>query len=252
MNTSVNVTLPRQRTKPNLARLLLGVLVLPALLVGFGWGLTAGISCLVITVVLGGLVKNLTNRVVWQQWGVFIRHVSGSDIATVPCLILAVVAAALALHALAGVSPALSFLNWGWWSMLGGTGNLITGQTSSGPDWMGYAPFVIVPILLVNIPRLAHSEEEQYRFGAETQSWQQRLWTALKFGLVHLVMGIPVGVALALSIAGLGFLGVYLSAFKKTGDAVFATERAGAFHAAYNLTLIGSFAIYGVVHLLSS
>ena len=252
MNTSVNLALPRPRIHPNLARLLLGALVLPALIVGFGFGLTAGISCLVITAVLGGLAKNLTNRVVWQQWGVLVRHATWSDLLTVPCLILAVVAAALAFHALAGVSPWLSFLDWGWWSMLGGTGNLITGQTSSGPGWMGYAPVVIIPVLLINIPRLAHSEEEQYRFGSEAQSWSQRLWTALKFGLVHLVMGIPVGVALALSIAGLGFLGVYLSAFQKTHSAFFATERAGAFHAAYNLTLIGLFGLYGLVHLLSS
>jgi hypothetical protein len=226
------------------ARVSLRALFLPAvasssLIIGFRWGFSAGLSAFVIGLMVCFLAKNLTNRTVWTHWRVFVRHLKWTDFLTVPALIVAVLATASMLYAFANALPVFGFLKWGWWSMLGGQGNIVMGKTTAGPSWMAFAPLLVLPLLFFNIPRLAFNEEEEYRRGSEHMGWGKRAMVAFRFGMVHLVMGIPILGGMALTVAGFGFLGAYLRALKRSGgDVAYATHRAGAFHAAYNLVLV--------------
>ncbi len=121
-------------------------------------------------------------------------------------LISAVVAASVLLMQVPGFGT-------GWWGLLGGEGNVLVGQTGSTSPVL-IALGVLVPLLLLfSIPRLARFEEEGFRRGAQRRSPTRSAAIALLFGLAHLIAGIPLGVALALSIAGLGFDLTYRRAY---------------------------------------
>jgi hypothetical protein len=156
--------------------------------------------------------------------GIRFRHVW-----PVPIVLTLVVAAAVILVQVPGLS-------WGWWSALGGQGNPVFGsndQTNGTPlEWL--LPIVFIVLLVPALPLFALREEQMFRQGAEKWSWSRRLLMALAFGLVHAIVGIPVGVALALSIGGAYFQFAYLRRFRQTGaprEALLESTRA---HTAYN------------------
>jgi hypothetical protein len=127
-------------------------------------------------------------------------------------------------------------LAWGWWSALGGEGNPVFGsntQTQGTPlEWL--IPIVFIVLLVPALPLFARREEQLFRRGAEHWSWTRRVLMALAFGLVHAIVGIPIGAALALSIGGAYFQLVYLRRYRQTAsqdEAVLESTRA---HTAYN------------------
>lgn len=139
----------------------------------------------------------------------------------------------------------LPVLKWGWWSAIGGTGNVIVGSTErESGSALDYVPLVFLTVLLPLLPLLAEREERMFRVGAESWSGWRRARRAVEFGLIHLVMGIPIGVALALSLGGGYFTWAYLRGWRRGG-----TQEAGLLestraHAAYNgmvvcLALVG-------------
>lgn len=130
--------------------------------------------------------------------------------------------------------PGLSF---GWWTAIGGSGNPVVGSTerTRGTVLARLVPAAFLTFLIPTLPLFALREEEVFRAGSETRTARQRAWWALKFGLVHALVGIPIGAALGLSIGGAYFTAVYLHAWRRTGsreEAVLASARA---HLAYNL-----------------
>lgn len=136
-------------------------------------------------------------------------------------------------------------LSWGWWSAIGGVGNPVVGsstRTSGTPlEWI--VPVVFLTMLVPALPLFAESEERMFRLGAEHKTWPRRIRRAVEFGLVHCLIGIPIGVGLALSVGGLYFTWAYLRVLRKTDsptDAVMESTRA---HLGYNLTV---FVIVGV------
>ncbi|MDQ1438841.1 MAG: hypothetical protein QOK43_2470 [Acidimicrobiaceae bacterium] len=156
----------------------------------------------------------------------------------VPLVLTGVVVVAV----LAVQVPGLSF---GWWTAIGGNGNVIVGSTGrdTGPITR-LAPLVFLTVLIPLIPLLAEREERVFRFGAEDWSGWRRARRAVEFGLVHLVMGIPIGVALALSIGGGYFTWAYLRGWRRAGGRqVLGAPEAGLLestraHAAYNGTVL--------------
>ncbi len=79
-----------------------------------------------------------------------------------------------------------------------------------GPDW----PLIALTTLFLGflgalLPWLAFVEEEIFRAGLETEKLAGEVWWALRFGLAHLVMLVPVGAALAIAVAGFGYGRVY-------------------------------------------
>jgi hypothetical protein len=176
-----------------------------------------------------------------QQVATIVRGIRLRHLWPVPFVLTAVIAAALLLVQL----PVLSF---GWWSAIGGVGNPVAGsteQTAGTPlEWI--VPLVFVTLLLPALPLFAMREEEMFRLGAERWSWPRRAYKAVQFGLVHVIIGIPIGVALALSIGGAYFQYAYLREFRRSHlhtEALLESTRA---HTAYNGVIIG-FVLFAVV-----
>lgn len=92
-------------------------------------------------------------------------------------------------------------------------------------------PFVWVVYgvcLIVSLPFFARVEEEVFR--SDTQNWADALWRSVLFGLVHMLIGIPLGAALALTVLGLWLTQVYFD-----GGIELSTQA----HTAYNLIIFG-------------
>lgn len=138
-------------------------------------------------------------------------------------------------------------LDWGWWWALGGSGNVLTGATDRDPDnlVLQLVPLVFVLVLFPLLPLLAEREERMFRVGAERWPIAKRIRRAVEFGLVHLIMGIPVGVALALAVGGGYFTWAYLRGFRRGGDREAGLLEAARAHAAYNTTAL-SLALLGI------
>jgi hypothetical protein len=131
-------------------------------------------------------------------------------------------------------------LRWGWWSAIGGDGNPIFGATSTttGTVWEWLIPLVFMALVIVALPLFANAEERMFRTGAQRWSRGERVIKVLQFGLIHALIGIPIGVALALSVGGAYFMAVYLRAYADTGSVGEATLESTRAHTAYNALII--------------
>lgn len=114
-------------------------------------------------------------------------------------------------------------LRYGWWSLIGGSGNVLIGQTSYNGTLWRLVGIVLPLTLVVLIPWLAHLEESAFRAGSENCSIPRRLRTQLSFGLIHCVVGVPLAVGIALTISGLYYERVYLTALSRRRNAITAT-----------------------------
>lgn len=151
----------------------------------------------------------------------------------VPIVWALVVAVALALLQVPGLS-------WGWWSAMGGQGNPIIGGTdrASGTVFEWLIPLVFLTLLVPALPLFALREEEIFRRGAQSWTNARRLGKATVFGLVHAVVGIPIGVALALTIGGLYFTHAYLRSWRATSSEREALLESARAHTAYNACIV--------------
>jgi hypothetical protein len=141
-------------------------------------------------------------------------------------------------------------LDWGWWSALGGLGNPVTGSTerTTGTPLEWIVPLVFLTLLLPALPLFAEAEERMFRLGAEHRTRWGRLRRSVEFGLVHAIVGIPIGAALGLSVGGMYFTWRYLRMFDKTGDARAAMQESTRAHTAYNavvIALVAAVLIFG-------
>ena len=137
------------------------------------------------------------------------------------------------------------FMTWSWISMLGDGGtNTPSGNIMAAPFKSG-SVLVITGfwfLLTLALPYLAKGEEEGFRslvFGTK-----KRIITSIKFGLVHMIVGVPLFVALILAFAGYIFSIFYVKAFNKaakvdpySADKV-AILASTSVHAKYNFLII--------------
>lgn len=150
-------------------------------------------------------------RFVWSVWKRFRP------------LMLVEVLAALVLTITVGMTlwTYVPFLHWGWFNLfVSGGGNVlfspvVEGSESSSMLVRMLPPFFFVA-LLVAFPFLAHYEEEKYRRGYH--EWREIARQSVKFGLVHLWVGIPLAVGIGLILPGFFFAWKYRSALHKTID----------------------------------
>lgn len=168
--------------------------------------------------------------VVWQLVvGLRLRHF----VLAVPVL-GAVLAVAMPLLAVPG-------LDFGWWTAIGGEGNPAVGvgrEGAAGP-LEAILPIVFISLLLIGLPLLVEGEEWIFRRGAQTRSRAANARRSVLFGLVHAVVGIPIGVALALSVGGQYFTWAYLRMWDETADEDAALAESTRSHLAYNLVIAG-------------
>ena len=133
-------------------------------------------------------------------------------------------------------------LRWGWWSMMGGHGNVVFAQTQ--PSAAGGLSLSVclgaacVVLLLVMLPRLALAEERHFRRGDQARSLPQRLLGSTRFGMMHLIMGIPIGAGFALSVAGVMFSRASRRGYRVTGTKVGALLESARVHLAYDLIVL--------------
>lgn len=162
-----------------------------------------------------------------------VRRIRVRHVWPIPFVLSAVVTAAVGLMSVPGLS-------WGWWTALGGEGNPVfaTTESTSGTWWGTVLPVAFMLLLLPALPLFAVAEERIFRAGAEEWSPAERIAKALQFGLVHAVIGIPIGAALALSIGGGWFQHVYLGRYRLTHDRRDALLESAAAHTAYNATIV--------------
>src|SRR3989442_12976143 len=85
--------------------------------------------------------------------------------------------------------------------------------------------------------RLAGAEEWLSRGGTETWSGAPTARRSVLFGLVHSLVGIPIGVALALSVGGFYFTWAYLRVWRGAGSEEAAPGESTRSHLAYNLVI---------------
>jgi hypothetical protein len=100
-------------------------------------------------------------------------------------------------------------------------------------------PIVFVTLLLIGLPLLVEGEEWVFRRGAEHRSRAANARRSVLFGLVHALIGIPIGVAMALSVGGFYFTWAYLRAWRATGSEEEALAESTRSHLAYNLVIAG-------------
>ena len=98
--------------------------------------------------------------------------------------------------------------------------------------------WIFLPLLAINIPRLAKREERAFR--QDTRGVPTAIVRSIKFGLFHCIVGVPVAFGLALSIPGLWFAYQY----SKGG-----VRLATAWHSIYNWVIL---AIAGVLIALGA
>jgi hypothetical protein len=127
-----------------------------------------------------------------------------------------------------------SVLRFTWLQLLAVPGEQVEGQNLMTAGlripWFVY---LFLPLLMLNVPRFARAEEEMFRDGV--RGWKAGVWSCLKFGLMHCIVGIPVAFGLALAIPGAWFLAHYW----KGG-----LRRSTAVHAVYNWVILLMAAIY--------
>lgn len=115
------------------------------------------------------------------------------------------------------------FLDFGWLKLLGGSNQnillgpgfgVVTDSPGNNP-WWSWLILVAPVLVLVNLPRLAFAEEVAFRLANDELSWFARAGKAIMFGLAHMIVGIPLYMAIALSIGGAYFDLVYQFAISK-------------------------------------
>ena len=134
--------------------------------------------------------------------------------------------------------PGLAF---GWWTAIGGIGNPVFGASEHGltGDAAVLLSALFGALLLVSLPLLVEREEWMFRRGAEHRGMFGNTIYALLFGLMHVLVGIPIGAGLALSVGGGYFTHVYLRAYRETRSQAAALMESTRAHLGYNLTIVG-------------
>lgn len=99
-------------------------------------------------------------------------------------------------------------MQWGWLFNLVG-GNAVAEENISQPSWstaLFYSGMMIaLSLLAFLLPRFALNEELAFRFPIIDEPWWKIIINCIGFGLAHMIMGIPLAIALSLSIAGFIF-----------------------------------------------
>lgn len=138
------------------------------------------------------------------------------------------------------------FLTFSWWNLFGNSefhGNVI-----AAPLDLSITNSVIAIsfwlLLSLALPYLAESEEVQYR--ANYLSLKDRIIQSIKFGAMHIIVGIPVYVCLLLSIFGFVlssyYRASYLNASKNGLDTdsanLISLDKVVSIHTKYNFILL--------------
>ena len=160
----------------------------------------------------------------------------------------------------------VSFLSYGWTNLLYEEGGNIIAAPMIEADQsksllVRGLPLIFIALLILVFPFLANIEEKIFRKGAS--SWQGIIIRSVVFGLIHCIMGVSIGVGLAISLAGFYFATKYRKAYfkklnqytEKSYSTIKLAEDHGVFvstvyHTTYNTTLVGVGALVTILSLI--
>ena len=140
------------------------------------------------------------------------------------------------------------FLRFSWISLISSevkSQNLIT-----SPALSGSIPIVCIfwVVFTLCLPYLAKIEEIGFRGGAT--SLRSRIIKSIVFGLVHMIMGIQLYIAIILIFVGYLFSCKYMIGFRKGGNEV-GLAASTSLHAKYNFIIITFGCLVGLLVLLN-
>lgn len=149
---------------------------------------------------------------------------------------LAALAVLLGVIVLAFIALQIPILQIGWFTMITGhTGNAavapITDMSKSASLLLRIVPIVFLIALLFIMPFVVRIEEEMFRAGHV--KLPAMVCQSVKFGLMHCILGIPLGIGMALSLAGMFFAIIYRRAALENGQEAGLWASTAA-HTAYN------------------
>lgn len=142
------------------------------------------------------------------------------------------------------------FLKWSWLSIF----NHESMNLATKPFFSENIAILISFWLILSfcIPFLAKNEEESFRSLKLTK--KERVISSIEFGIVHMVVGVPVIAAIILCFVGYLFSEIYVREFKKhikEHDAEFsdkkATLKTTSIHAKYNFIICTILFIVGIL-----
>ncbi len=189
--------------------------------------MAAAVRLLVAVVVVVLLARSA--RLAWRNRRLAVevwRRIRPGHVAGAVALLVVVVTVAV------GLTLAVPLTGLGLGSLVGLTGNAVFapveevalrsggaspiagGEAGNALITVVTAAFVLLLVAL--FPWLAYIEERVFRDGLERAGFGRQLWTALRFGLLHLVMLIPLAAALAVAVAGFAYGVAYRTAYRRT------------------------------------
>ena len=163
-----------------------------------------------------------------------VRGIRWRHVWPAPLVLIAVLVVATLLLQVPG-------LDWGWWSRARRRGQ--PGDRHHRPD-RGHAARVDRPARLPRrccsrpSPSSPWPRSARSAGAASSGRGRRRVRRTLEFGLAHALIGIPIGVALALSFGGAYFMAVYLRAYRVHHDPREAVLDSARAHAVYNVIIV--------------
>ena len=148
-------------------------------------------------------------------------------------------------------------LKYGWMHLFvsnGGNALIAPVTDASSSDYLllRLVPIAFCLALLVAIPFLAKFEEEMFR--KSHTEWKSIWWQSTKFGLIHCLVGIPIGFGIALIMSGLFYAYHYKRTFEKNLGTIGyweAEEKAvmvsTTYHTMYNSILVTLLLVISVI-----
>ncbi len=114
---------------------------------------------------------------------------------------------------------------WSWIMLFATKDDQGTNLNLAGTQIPFFGPIFMV-LLLLNFPRLARYEEEEFRDG--TKDWKDAIPRSIKFGLWHCLVGVPLCGGILLAIPGFWFTRQYFRG---------GVDRSTLYHSVYNMIL---------------
>lgn len=131
----------------------------------------------------------------------------------------------IVVSACVGLTKLHRIFKWSWLSLFKSDGTNI----NIVPIHIKYFGLVFALLLMVNLPSMAMAEEMWFRAG--TDNWLNGLYISFIFGIVHCLVGVPIGAGVAITLGGLWFTYQYFLG---------GVELSALHHTTYNLILIST------------
>lgn len=182
------------------------------------------------------LYSNIPNLpFVWKVWSQF----------TLKMLIETIFLMVLVIGSYVLINYYLPFVSWGWMNLIySNGGNMFVTPlllvVSGTKDYLAQATLTLVMVIfIVILPFITHFEEKIFRKGY--LGTKEIIRQSIFFGAIHLLVGVPLSIAILLSFVGIFFASKYVEGYAKAKKLFSAdeAEEAGvmystAYHTMYN------------------